>query len=57
MTRRCLPQKLTKLPKEIGKIKKLSCGLEHTIISDDKDQIFAFGSNCYGQLGIGVNRS
>jgi len=44
----------TKIMTDYLKIKsKLSCGENHTLLINDKNQIYAFGSNCYGQLGLG----
>ena len=36
---RNLPELLTKMPRESGKITKISCGREHTLLFDDKNQI------------------
>uniref|UniRef100_A0A6B2KW11 Protein kinase domain-containing protein n=1 Tax=Arcella intermedia TaxID=1963864 RepID=A0A6B2KW11_9EUKA len=35
------------------KIKKLCCGLQSTIIITEDEQVFAFGNNNNGQLGLG----
>lgn len=43
--------KLT-LPEGVGKIAGISCGGSHTVLFDDKSQIYAFGKNKYGQLGL-----
>ena len=44
-----VPKKLN-----IEKICQISCGVEHTLLlSADKKTVWAFGSNCHGQLGQG----
>ena len=32
--------------------KYVSCGLEHTIIINMNNEVFSFGTNTYGQLGL-----
>jgi alpha-tubulin suppressor-like RCC1 family protein len=46
---------LIKLPSEAGRVVKISGGYAHTIIQDDKDQVYSFGQNVSGQLGIGIS--
>lgn len=48
-----MPEKLEKLPEGIGKIIKITCGGSYTLTIDNKHKIYAFGSNKYGQLGLG----
>jgi len=54
---RNLPELLTKIPKESGKIIKIACGGYHTLLLDDKNQIYSFGENSFGQLGLGDDNS
>lgn len=39
-----------------GEIVNIVCGGCHTIIQNDKGEIYASGSNCYGQLGLNDNK-
>lgn len=36
-----------------AKIAKISCGRQHTMVASKSGLLFAFGSNSFGQLGIG----
>ena len=40
------------LPNNV-KISSISCGLHHTLLLSTAGQVFAFGSNTHGQLGVG----
>ncbi|CEI97662.1 hypothetical protein RMCBS344292_11792 [Rhizopus microsporus] len=43
-----------------NKIKFLACGREHSHVVTEKDkktQLYSFGNNMYGQLGIGKNKN
>ena len=42
----------TKIPK-FNKIKSVSMGNNHSLILDDQGKAYSFGSNDYGQLGLG----
>lgn len=44
------PAKVT-LPKEV-KIEQISSGLHHTLMLSSKGEVFVFGSNSHGQLGL-----
>lgn len=46
------------VPSEYGKVKKISCGLEHNLALTEEGKVLAWGSNVYGELGDGteVNR-
>lgn len=47
------------VPKLISLLKDitaLDCGAHHTICIDSNGEVFGFGSNTYGQLGIGKDR-
>ena len=37
-------------------IRSVKCGLEHTICLDILGNVFTFGSNTFGQLGIGIDK-
>merc|ERR1712000_793611 len=50
---RNLPKKLSTLPEGAGKIIKVACGGNQTILIDNKNQTYVFGDNEYGQLGLG----
>jgi len=54
---RNIPELLTKIPKESEKIIKIACGGNHTLLLDDKNQIYSFGENSCGQLGLGDKNS
>jgi alpha-tubulin suppressor-like RCC1 family protein len=47
------------IPKKLDlsiKVEKALCGGNFTIIMDDKNRLYSFGDNRYGQLGItGLN--
>lgn len=32
---------------------QIACGLHHTVVLTQEGEVFTFGSNIYGQLGIG----
>ena len=36
-------------------IKEVCCGHSHTLVTNVQGQIFAWGNNEYGQLGLGDN--
>ncbi|CAN0414947.1 unnamed protein product [Laminaria digitata] len=40
-----------------GAIKQLACGYYHTVALSKSGEVFAFGRNDYGQLGIGHRES
>lgn len=46
-----VPTRLTSLKN----IEAIDCGYGHTICLDNEGRVFSFGSNLYGQLGIGKN--
>ena len=35
-------------------ITQVSCGKMHTVVLNDKGQLYSFGSNSRGQLGLGT---
>lgn len=39
------------------KVASISCGNFHTVLLTADGRVFAFGSNCHGQLGCGDARS
>ena len=41
--------------KNLGNITAVNCGRSHTAIINDKGQLFTFGSNSSGQLGLGYS--
>jgi len=49
------PVKVTQL--ESHMIKKVACGFSHVFALSDEGQLFGWGSNSYGQLGIGNKTS
>jgi len=50
---RDVPEKLTKLPIERATYIKIACGSYHTLLIDDKNQLYSVGLNHCGQLGLG----
>ena len=36
--------------------KQIQSGYSHALLVDEKDKIYSFGANLYGQLGIGVDQ-
>src|SRR5436853_7110648 len=46
---------LINLCKNSSKIQNISAGGSHSLILKDNGQVYAFGVNCYGQLGLGNN--
>lgn len=48
-----IPYKLKELKKNNIYIMKASCGDEHSILLSTEGKIYSFGSNNYGQLGLG----
>lgn len=55
MQNRSLPEKLSTLPEEAGKVIKAVCGGKYSLLIDDKNQIYIFGLNSTAQLGLGHN--
>eukprot|EP00094_Tigriopus_californicus_P010528 TCALIF_10156-PA protein Name:"Similar to MYCBP2 E3 ubiquitin-protein ligase MYCBP2 (Homo sapiens)" AED:0.02 eAED:0.04 QI:14/0.77/0.5/1/0.88/0.8/10/0/4914 len=47
-----LPPAKVSLPSRV-KIVQISCGLHHTLLLSSNGDVFAFGSNTHGQLGVG----
>lgn len=47
-----IPSKIHQFPSHV-KVKKMVCGIEHTLVLTTNGDIFAFGSGMRGQLGIG----
>ncbi|KAJ2372095.1 hypothetical protein IW150_004285, partial [Coemansia sp. RSA 2607] len=45
---------LVQLPTE-GHVAQIACGWEHSILLNDLGQLFAAGSNSFGQLGTGTD--
>lgn len=45
-----------KIEYDFGIIQNISCGAYHTVIQNDKNEIFVTGNNNYGQLGLGNNK-
>ena len=39
------PERITKSPDEGAKFIKIACGGDHTLLLDDKNQVYSFGSN------------
>nr|QBK90288.1 MAG: F-box and regulator of chromosome condensation repeat protein [Pithovirus LCPAC102] len=39
------------------KVKSVSCGFEHNMLIDENDELWGFGYNAYGQLGLGHNEN
>ena len=56
---RSYPERITKILDEGAKFIKIACGYNHTILIDNKNQVYSFGRNNDGQLGLGYmnNRS
>jgi len=42
-----------KLAKELGEVKDLSCGVNHSALIDEKGTVHVWGKNDHGQLGLG----
>lgn len=42
------------LPKNAGKVSKVSAGYAHTVLTTESGKIFVFGQNDSGQLGVGA---
>lgn len=38
---------------ETNRVTKLACGGYHTLVLTSEDELFAFGANSYGELGLG----
>jgi len=36
---------------------KIACGIRHTVILQDNNDVLVFGANYYGQLGLGHNHN
>ena len=47
------PERLTKSPNEGAKFIKIACGCNHTLLLDENNQVYSFGLNGNGQLGLG----
>lgn len=47
-----LPPAAVHLPAETSVI-QIACGLHHTVLLLQSGEVMAFGSNTYGQLGVG----
>jgi alpha-tubulin suppressor-like RCC1 family protein len=41
----------------IGRIAAISAGVCHSLIANSEGQVFSFGSNLSGQLGLGDNKN
>lgn len=37
------------------KFKQIQCGYSHAVLIDEDDQVYSFGANLYGQLGVGID--
>lgn len=49
---------ITLVPFFIGKnVKEISCGGFHTLVLTDDDELYSFGSNAFGQLGLDDRKS
>ena len=48
-------QMLLQLNAETQLFKQIACGYSHALMIDTEDQIYSFGGNLYGQLGVGVD--
>lgn len=40
-----------------GKIKNIAYGANHVVIQNEKNELYVYGSNFYGQLGLGDNKN
>ena len=47
--------KLTKipLPNNVGKVEKIACGWPHSLLVNDKNEMYGCGYNGQGALGLG----
>jgi len=50
--KRSLPERLRKSFYKGVKFIKISCGYRHSLLLDDKNRVYSFGNNYYGQLGL-----
>ena len=50
---RNLPERILKSPDNVAKFIKIACGCSHTVLLGYKNQVYSFGQNDYGQLGLG----
>jgi len=41
---------------DLHNITQISCGGHHSLVLDSKGQVFSFGNNKYGQLGLRDNK-
>jgi alpha-tubulin suppressor-like RCC1 family protein len=53
-TYHCLPKIIEAV--DLGKIKALATGAAHSLLLNHRGQVFSFGSNDSGQLGLGDNK-
>jgi alpha-tubulin suppressor-like RCC1 family protein len=47
----------TKLEHNLGKIKNIYCGANHSVIINDNNELYVCGDNQCGQLGLGDNKN
>ena len=53
---RAAPTPVPTLPAGSRRVRLLACGGAHTLLATAGDELFAFGANGFGQLGLGTRR-
>lgn len=53
---RAVPTPVPTLPAGSRRVRLLACGGAHTLLATAGDELFAFGANGFGQLGLGTRR-
>ena len=54
---RNIPEKIPIIDTNIIKVKAISAGKFHSLIIDENNDVYSFGNNKHGQLGLGDNIS